>query len=94
VVTAKFDTFQSFKDFILGLGQGNPNRTVPYRFHSMSNNNTVNKIAEVYAGGQITFLYESPTSETILQTDPWLSANPDMQRPASVLVSDIGESIA
>jgi hypothetical protein len=93
LVTVKFRTFAEFIDFINNLGIGNPNRTVPYRFHTLSGNNTVNKMAEVYAGGQITFLYDSPTGETILPTDAWFEANPEYQRPASILVSDIGEAI-
>lgn len=93
-MTIRFLTFQDYKDFILSTGQGNPNRTVAYRFHSLSANKTVNKITEIYAGGSIVLLYDSPTGETISSDDPWLSSNADMQYPKSTLVADIGESIA
>lgn len=50
-------------------------------------------MAEIHAGGSIVFLYDSPTSEAILPTDEWFSANEDLNYPASVLIGDVGESI-
>jgi len=92
LVTIKFRSFQEYKDYILAAGQGNPNR-YPYRFHTIGANNTVAKIVEVYAGGNVVLLYVSPTNETILPTDAWLNANPDTSYPASIVVSDINETV-
>lgn len=93
MVTVKFATFDAYKSYITNLGIHNPNRVVPYRFHSLAGNNTVNKMAEIHAGGSIIFLYDSPTSETILPTDDWFKANEELKYPASVLIADVGESI-
>jgi hypothetical protein len=93
MVTIRFRSFTEFKDYILGLGKGNPNIAAPNRFHTLSGNNTVAKMAHIYAGGQIIFLYDSPTGETIPPDDPWLAANKEMEYSASVLVADIGETI-
>lgn len=93
MVTVKFNSFVSYKDYITNLGLHNPNRVVPYRFHSISGNGTVNKMAEIHAGGTIIFLYDSPTGETILPSDEWFSENVELNYPASVLVADVGESI-
>jgi hypothetical protein len=77
------------------LGTRNPNRAPGYRFHSINNNGTsIVKAAEVYAGGNIMFLYVSPSNETISPTDDWFNASEEMQYPASILVADVGESIA
>jgi hypothetical protein len=94
MVTIRFRSFTEFKDYIQGLGKGNPNIAAPNRFHTLSTlNGTVSKMVHIYAGGQIVFLYVSPVSETIAVDDPWLQANKEMEYQASVLVADIGESI-
>lgn len=93
MVTIKFRSFQEYKDFITNLGLTNPNRAIPYRFHSISGNNTVNKIAEI-SSSNLVFLYDSPTGETIQPDDNWLKANPSLNYPASIIVADLGEAIA
>lgn len=93
MVTIKFRTFEEYKDYITNLGLANPNRAAPYRFHSMSGNNTVNKIVEISPTGNVTLLYDSPTGETIQPEDNWLKANPSLNYPASIIVADVGEAI-
>jgi hypothetical protein len=94
MVTIRFRSFTEFKDYIQALGKGNPNIAAPNRFHTVRTlDGTIAKMAQIYAGGQITFLYTSPVSETIPADDPWLQGSKEMEYPASVLVADIGESI-
>lgn len=93
MVTIRFRSFLEYKDYITNLGLVNPNRAAPYRFHSISGNNTVNKIVEIAVGGNVVLLYDSPVGETILPNDDWFKANPSLNYPASIIVDDVGEAI-
>jgi len=75
------------------MGVANPNR-LPYRFHTVAGNGTIDKAVEVFGGGNIVALYKSPSSENIQPTDQWFAENDSMQYPASILVSDVGENLA
>lgn len=89
MVTITFTTFAAYKDYITDLGVANPNRSAPYRFHSLAGNGTVDKIVEVGVGGAVVFLYDAPLGEALQPTDPWFAANTNLNYPASVLVKDI-----
>lgn len=77
----------------MDLGVRNPNRAAPYRFHTLTGQNTVNKVAEIMPGGTIVIHYDSPSSEVISPDDDWFKANPSLNYPASVAVADIGEGL-
>jgi hypothetical protein len=94
MVTVTFRTFQEFKDFIISIGKANPNVAAPNRFHTLAGNGTVAKMAHVYAGGGVTFMYNSPTGETIDPSDPWFAENKEMEYRPSVLVANITEAIS
>jgi len=92
LVTIKVKSFADFKS-IIDSKILNPYRAMPDRFHTIGANGTVAKITQVFAQGNFILLYVSPTSETILPTDPWFAADPVKQYSQSIEVTDISEAI-